>query len=292
VIKPQVRQRVYGAATAILLTAVLFVTRISSAPSASGFRHAIAPAPGGALYAVQGGHALRVDSQGRVVRLGATGGALPLTLAADGQNLVLGTDSGVAVSQDGGATWRQAHLPRGHYPAVGASGSTLLAGQWAGEIWLSQDAGDSWRSIGAPGGGEYQAFAVSIGSWYAATLTGVWVTADAGHRWSRTALPSRVTALETSGLGVIAGDWRGDVYAAEGVATSQRIASLGAGIWALNGSLIATTDGIRGGRGLLLAGKEISALVSAGDSLYAGIAGGPVLVSWDAGRSWHTVLQG
>ncbi len=277
---------------AVLLTAALFVARVYSAPSAAGYRHAIAPAPGAGIYAVQAGQTLLVDSLGHVRRLGASGSALPLALAADGQSLVLGSASGVAVSGDGGVTWHQARLPAGRYPAVWTAGSTVLAGQWSGSIWLSQDQGLSWRSIGAPGGGEYQTFAASVGAWYVATLTGVWVTADGGRLWERTALPSRVTALEKAEPGVIAGDWRGDLYSAQGVAPAQRIASLGAGVWALSGSLVATTDGIRSDRGLLLAGREVSALVSAGDGLYAGLAGGPVLASRDAGRSWRTVLQG
>ncbi len=291
-VEPQVRQRVYGVAVAVLLTAVLFAARINSAPSAAGFRHAIAPAPDGGLYAIQGGQALLVDTQGGVRRLGPTGRALPLMLAADGQNLVFGSAGGVAVSVDRGGTWRQARLPAGHYPVVWVSGSTMIAGQWAGDLWLSEDRGGSWRSLGAPGGGEYEAFAESEGAWYVATLSGVWVTADGGRRWERTTLPSRVTALQKAQPGVVAGDWRGDIYSAEGVAPALRLASFGSGVWALSGSLVATTDGIRGGPDQLLAGREVSALVSAGDGLYAGLAGGPVLVSRDAGRSWHTVLQG
>lgn len=290
-VDPHVRRRVYGAAAAVLVTAGLLLARIGAAPTAQGYRHAIAAGPGGTLYAAEQGRLLQVVPQGGVKPLGATGPASPLALAAEGGRLLLGTDSGVSVSVDGGASWRSAPVPPGRYPAVWLSGTTMVAGQWAGRIWRSGDAGASWASMGSPGGGEYQAFAESQGNLYAATLTGVLRSPD-GMTWESTGLPSRVTALSASPGGLLAGDWRGDLYSLDLPGPPRRVQSTGAGVWALSGSLMATTDGIRGGPAVGLRGKEISALVSAGPVLYAGVARGPVLDSTDGGLTWRTVLEG
>lgn len=284
------QRKVYGAALAIAVTAGLLLARLAVAPTADGYRHAIAPAPNGDLYAVEGGRALLVGREGGARLLGATGQALPLALAADGERLVLGTDAGVEVSSDGGAAWRAAALPRGHYPAVWVVGGDVLAGRWGADVWRSTDGGASWRSLGSAGGGEYTALLGSAGLLFAATLTGVWVTPD-GRGWDRAGTGTRVTALSSTSDGtVLAGDWTGGVYSVFPVAGPR--SSAGAAVWALVGRKVATTDGVRDGSTVALRGREVTALVSAGGRLYAGVARGPVLVSTDAGASWRRVLDG
>lgn len=281
--------RVYGAAIAIVVTLALLLVRFASAPTATGFRHALAPAPNGDLYAVEGGHALLVGREGGTRVLGVTGAALPLALAADGARLALGTDAGVEVSTDGGATWRAAALPRGHYPAVWIAGGDVVAGRWAGEVWRSADGGATWRSLGVVGGGEYAQLLGATGVLFAATLTGVWLTPD-GREWQQAVAVTRVTALASDAGVVTAADWRGSIYTVYPAA--GRRAGVGAAVWALAGGRAATTDGVRDGARVSLRGREVTALVSAGDRLYAGVARGPVLVSTDGGRSWRTVLGG
>ncbi len=274
-------------AVALALTAGLLGIRLAAAPAAAGYRHALAPAPGGAAYSVEGDQARLLSPAGRR-RVGDTRGGLPLALAADGAFLVLGTDHGVQVSTDGGATWRDAPVPAAGYPAVFASGSIALAGGWARRLMLSTDRGVTWSALDFPGSGEFQAIAELDGIWYVATLTGVLRSADGGRHWEDTGLPPRITALTAVGSSLLAGGWRGDVWSIEPGRPPVQVARVGGGIWALSGHLVATTDGVHGDDARpILPQREVTALVGSGDALYAGLARGPVLASTDGGRTWR-----
>src|SRR5579871_3617424 len=263
-------------------TAVLVGARLAAAPNAAGYRHAIAAAPDGALYEVDGaGRARLIGPQGGVEVRGKTGADLPLALAADGDHLLLGTDRGLESSDDGGHTWAVTG-PAGRYPAVMVEGDTALAGAWGGSLELTEDGGRTWRALPTPGAREFEAIAGAGGAWYVATLTSVLVSVDRGAAWSEVPL-SRVTALEAAAGGVLAGTWRGDVWLLSADRAAQHVAALGAGIWALAPSGAATTDGLRqgfaggpqcGGRSAPLAHAEITALVASGETVYAGVARG------------------
>src|SRR5690348_2873032 len=98
-----------GVVLALLATTVLIGLRIAAAPTAAGYRHAMAAAPNGDLYEAQPGRGLVLATAGgNSVVEGPLPGGLPLALAADGQRLLLGTDQGLYQSADGGAHWSTA----------------------------------------------------------------------------------------------------------------------------------------------------------------------------------------
>jgi hypothetical protein len=101
-----------------------------------------------------------------------------------------------------------------------------------------------------------------------------------------------VTALEPEGQQVLAATWDGRLYTIDGQGAVTRLPALPPGVWALAAGRAATTDGLAGMQGTPLDHREVTALVSAGNALYAGIARGPVYGSPDGGRSWVRVLDG
>ena len=282
--------RVYGGrlaamVAALLFTAALLGARLAAAPTAEGYRHAVAAAPLGGLFAVEATRVLRIGPEGGVATVGRTLGGLPLALSASDQDLLLGTDLGLQASEDGGRTWRWVG-PAGRYPAVLRDGGLLIGGAWGRGLEVSSDGGLNWQLQRLPGSNEVAAVTDSGGpTWYAATLTGVDVSIDRGRTWQATAAGSRVTALHTDGAGALAGTWSGRLYRLNGAAASE-VADAHAGIWSVEGTLLATTDGLRGTADPQLAHAEVTALVASGAALYAGVARGPLYRSLDGGVRW------
>ncbi len=257
--------------------------------------YAMAPAPNGDLYEAQAGRGLVLATAGGGSRVqGPLPAGLPLALAADGRRLLLGTDQGLYQSADGGAHWSAAAVIQARYPAVWAAGSLGLAGGWDGRLWSTRDAGRTWEAFTTPPGeDEFQALTVSDGVIYAATLRHVIRSVDAGRVWEVTELPARVTALEAGGQQVLAATWEGGLYSLAESGAVQRVGDLNAGVWAIGGGFAGTTDGLAGVRGTPLDRREVTALVvSAGGTVYAGVARGPVYGSADGGHSWLRVLDG
>lgn len=275
--------RRWGALVAMFaFTGAVVGARLASAPNAYGVRHAIAAAPGGGLYEVDGsGRALLIGPQGGVAVRGQASGDLPLSLAASGDRLLLGTDRGLEMSTDGGRTWARTG-PAGRYPVVLIEGDTALAGAWSGALQLTQDGGRTWTSLSTPGSREFTAVTSFDGAWYVATLTSVLISVDRGASWSE--LPvARVTALSPYPGGAVAGTWRGQVFRLGPDRPPALLADLHAGIWAVTMFRAATTDGLRddyaGGpecadRKPRLEHAEVTALVESGDATYAGVAHG------------------
>jgi hypothetical protein len=273
-----------------VFTGALLAARLGVAPTAEGFRHAIAPAAGGALYVVDGsGRTSLVGPEGGVFARGVARGGLPLALASSGDHLLLGTDRGLQWSADGGRTWRVTG-PAGRFPAVLVEGDTALAGGWAGSLELTEDGGRSWRAVPTPASHEFEAIVDSGGEWYVATLTGVIVSVDRGASWLVASRPaSRATALRAALQGVVVGTWRGELDQLQ-TTSAQPLTDVHAGIWALTETLVATTDGLRGAHpGTPLDHAEVTALVSSGSAVYAGVARGPLYRSTDGGASWSRV---
>jgi photosystem II stability/assembly factor-like uncharacterized protein len=286
--------RAAGLVLALVATTALIGLRLAAAPTSSGYRHAMAAAPGGDLYEADAARGLVLATvAGRSLVRGGLPSGQPLALAADGRRLVLGTDRGLYQSGDGGAHWSAAAVAQGRYPAVWASGSLGLAGGWDGRLWSTRDAGATWEAFPTPPGDvEFQAVTVGDGVIYAATLQHVIRSFDAGRVWEVTALPARVTALEPEGQQLLAATWDGRFYRIDGQGAVTRLPDLSPGVWALAGGTAATTDGLVGMQGTPLDHREVTALISAGNALYAGIARGPVYGSPDGGRSWVRVLDG
>lgn len=283
-----------GLALALIATIALLGLRLAVAPTAAGYRHAMAAAPNGDLYEADPARGLVLATvSGHSQVRGPLPAGLPLALAADGERLLLGTEVGLYQSSDGGAHWTAASVVQGHYPAVWAAGSLGLAGGWGGHLWSTRDCGQTWQGFTTPPGeDEFQALTVSDGVIYAATLRHVIRSFNAGRTWEVTGLPARVTALQPGGPDVLAATWDGRLYSIDAGGAVQRAGDLGAGVWALGGGFAATTDGLAELHGTPLDHREVTGLVvSAGGALYAGVARGPVYGSSDGGRSWVRVLD-
>ncbi|HEX6350683.1 MAG TPA: hypothetical protein VF160_15000 [Candidatus Dormibacteraeota bacterium] len=288
------RVQAAGVAVALLATTVLLGLRIAAAPSAAGYRHAMAAAPNGDLYEAEPGRGLVLaTAEGGSVVQGRLPAGLPLALAADGRRLLLGTDRGLYQSDDAGAHWSAAAVIQARYPAVWAGGSLGLAGGWGGRLWSTLDAGRTWEAFSTPPGeDEFQAVTVNEGVIYAATLRHVIRSFDAGRAWEVAALPARVTALEAAGRQVLAATWGGGIYSVDESGSVRRVADLKAGLWALDAGFAGTTDGLAGVHGSPLDHREVTAVVASGSgAVYAGLARGPVYGSADGGHSWIKVLE-
>src|SRR5438067_1975420 len=286
--------RASGLALALVATTALIGLRLAAAPTSAGYRHAMDAGSAGDLYEAEPGRGLVLTTiAGHAEVRGGLPDGQPLALAAAGTRLLLGTDLGLFQSSDGGARWSAAAVPQGRYPAVWAAGSLGLAGGWGGHLWSTEDAGTTWTAFPTPpGADEFQALTVSEGVIFAATLQNVICSVDAGRAWQATGPPARFTALQPQPGGVLAAAWDGRLYALDCGGAARALPGLPPGVWALGNGVAATTDGLAGVRGTPLDHREVTALVSAGSSLYAGIARRPVYGSADDGHSWVQVLDG
>lgn len=288
---------------AVLLASLLLAlgvteVRLAASPQGAGFRHPMAPAPGGAVYAAdpRTGYLVLVDASGGRTALAGLPAGLPVTMASDPGDpaglIVLGTDRGLAYSNDGGRSLRPAPVPRARYTATWSSGQTALAGAWAGPLYRTDDGGATWQAL--PISAEWQVIAPVQGELWAATLTGVLRSPDGGQTWTATGLPSRVTSLTAVESRVLAVRWDGTSVltgVAGDLAPGPRFP---AGVWALTDGLAGTVSGLADSRGPRpgLGRREVTALVASGAVLYAGLANGPVLASVDGGAGWRAVLEG
>ena len=252
--------------------------RLLAAPSGDSIRAAVAPAPRGSAYQASGSELLLLDASGARHRVGPLPTSSPLALAA-GSKLVLGAADGVFTS-DNGAVWSRASVPGRHFLSVAASGDRLAAASWAGGLWLSDDAGTSWRRSPLPAG-DLEVSSISLGQPdLLATLLGLLESSDRGRTWTRVpGLPGRMTAVDRNGPDLVAGAWRGQTYRSQG-AGWEPLDSRRAGIWAVSASAgaEATTDGLYQHGVRILAGREVTALIVSGTTLFAFEAGGKVSI--------------
>jgi hypothetical protein len=290
-----------GRAIAVALVVVVSFTAVllreATSPSGAGFWTAMAPAPNGGLYVADEARqqVLRVDVAGaRVVGMAPAG--IYRALAADGTDLLLGTESGLFVSTDGGRGWRFA-IPNRRFTAVAINpGGEWLAGAWDDALYVSRDRGASWaRATLPPGDTQF----IQIVPGFAATLLGMLHSEDGGLSWSR--LPGsgdRMTAVSLTGSvqdPIRAGDWYGRIWLYD--APDHRFfgagANCGGGVWSVAKSVTATTAGLcpkpRSGP-TLLADHEVTRLVLSGLTYYAAVARGAIYVS-DNGTDWRFAYQ-
>jgi hypothetical protein len=123
------------------------------------------------------------------------------------------TDSTLAVSDDGGETWRK--ITFGEYRALGLAveGKTLAVALKGGGIALSKDGGTAWSFLRAAQGlvdNTVNAIAFSKGVLFAATPKGLSISYDFGRSWHTSTVSNglgsnNVTSLAIVGNSVFAG---------------------------------------------------------------------------------------
>lgn len=243
-------------------------------------------------------------------------GGLPLravtTLAQTGSVLLAGGDGGVALSADGGQSWRSGTTPTGTatvaaiaVSAVHGEGGTILAGTIGSGILRSTDNGQSWESANfGLGSHEVPALTWTTGeAFLAATAAGLFRSPNGGRAWR--AIPATAgrvfVALTLTPEGtIIAVPEIGPPWVSAGELTDwEPLGDIGDDTQA--SAVIALADGAlllgTANRGLLRSVDEGSTWAEAVPSsvlcfavdephLYAGSETG-VLTSEDSGQRWN-----
>ena len=256
---------------------------------------------------------------------GGAGGGAPrlfqdVACSADcGRLAAVAYGGGVWLSEDFGASWREAPLPapgrRQYFRAVASSadGAVLLAVAELGDVWVSRDFGASWRAgAGAPQLDWTAAAASADGARLAAAASRgrVWTSADAGASWREDGEEGEAEPAEAASPPPAAGGgeasaapaprapvpyaqfWRGLAASADGA----RLLAASAGDLDLgtNGGGLLWASGDAGGSWAALeplgprraAHWRGVASSASGDRLLAAAAGGELWASRDAGRTW------
>ncbi len=203
-------------------------------------------------------------------------------LAVIGTNLFAGTNGGVYLSTDNGASWTLDTMGMGlqYVWSLAVIGSNLFAGTDGSGVFRSTDTGKSWRAArtGLTGGnGLYvPALAVNGTNLFAMTIGDVYLSTDNGTSWrvADTGLPAsdHVYAFAVIGTNLFAGTTGtpgNGVYRSTDNGTSWR----------------ADTNGMG-------ANAYVTALAAIGTNLFAAAHYDGVYRSTDNGTSWRSVGTG
>ncbi len=146
--------------------------------------------------------------------------------AAGGLLAALSGDGRLAVSEDGGTSWRVVAPPPGDEGPRAAAAvalhparpATLVVIDSQGVAWATHDAGRAWRPWGAPLPAPLRALAPegAAGGWLAATGTGrLFRTRDAGDAWEPVepaAGSGEPVAVSAGAAGTLVADLRGRLW--------------------------------------------------------------------------------
>jgi len=234
-----------------------------------------------------------VDDAGAAARAPVS---LALSIAVDGTRVVVGTENGVLLSEDGGRTLMPV-LRDIHIWAVALSGADAAAVSWGRSLYVSHDGGRGWRPASAPRADlQINALLITSSVWLAAAQIGVLVSHDQGESWVLAAgSPERATSLLEDGGGLLLGTWNGDLYrSSERAASWQLVRAYPSGIWSLAaGGLVGTANG------LFQAGRRVAGPLGQTETVSVAVSGGTRFAAtpgsrvWaDAGDGWHQVLAG
>lgn len=213
------------------------------------------------------------------IQVGVLGGGGPQikALAAGGRNVFVGTDSGIFVSSNNGASWTEANsgLTSTNVPSLAANGSVIFAGTHDG-VFSSSNDGTSWNPVNSgPIQNTDAASLVFKGSdLFAGTFgNGVFLSTDSGATWRQ--LNSGLTDIYVFCLAVSGGNV---------------LAGTEAGVFL-------STDNGASWNGLLQGpwGYNVRAFAVLGSNVYAGVdandGSNSIYRSTDNGASW-TILGG
>jgi photosystem II stability/assembly factor-like uncharacterized protein len=195
-----------------------------------------------------------------------------------------GFHEGVAVSYDGGETWRKIRVSEEKLEdfmalALNPADGIIYAGGHGHGVWRSDDSGETWRlyNQGLPAEPDVHALTVFPGNpdVVYATLSGdeMYISEDGGRSWVR-----METGLDTYAITTLAVDPRdpGVIYAG-GTGLGVLVSSDGGRTWR------AAVEG-------LTSPDVTSVVIDSQGRLYAGTKAG-IFVSRDGGKTWHMIKE-
>ena len=198
-------------------------------------------------------------------------------LAINGSDIFAGTDIGVFLSTDTGATWTPVNygLPdKSTVWSLAVYGEYIFAGINGGGVYLSTNNGGTWNkdTIGLPGNTTVNSFAINGSDIYAATAGGaVFIATANGGKWFPldTGLINNVSSLVINSGGIVfAGTEGGGVF----------LSFYNGGSW------YAENTG--------LSNISVSSLAINGSNVFAGTNGGGMFLSSDTLLSWSAANTG
>lgn len=183
-----------------------------------------------------------------------------------------GTDKGVYLSYTLGQAWNFSGLFNRNIISMAASGNLLIAGlNSAPGVYVSSDTGASWQiaNNGLPASRPVNSLTALNGKLYAGTSMGVYISSDDGNNWNslNNGLPPIVRSLTPCANKIYAGTDEGIFFLQDGDSVWSEVS-----LWMSN--------------------KDIQALYSFENYIFAGTINGGVYISEDNGNTWNIINQG
>ncbi len=240
-------------------------------------------------------------------------------ILVSGSDIFCGTDDGVYLSTDIGATWTSANngLPQSRYvDGFNLVGGKLFAGLDGGYgFYYSSDNGKNWNAINTNPALIVNCLVSGGSDIFAGTESGVYLSTDSGTSWSavNNGLPNfpRVTSMASSGSNIFAEVTYNGVYISSDKGSSWTSANNGLPInieclLAKGGNIFAgtengiylTTDNGKSWKEMNNGFSDIPvvySLLSVGNNIFAGgtaFSGKGAFLSTDNGANWTAVNNG
>jgi hypothetical protein len=105
------------------------------------------------------------------------------SLAAIGNKILTGSDSGVRVSSDNGNTWYQSDLKYYKVLSFTSAGNRIFAGTLSGGTFVSTNTGNNWTQTNMNSNGGIYSLTTSTNRIFAGTGAGLYSTTNYGSNW-------------------------------------------------------------------------------------------------------------
>ncbi len=231
------------------------------------------------------------------------------------KKIFIGTDYGIYVSTDNGATWTLPGSPTTTvYVNYGGNGSPLVA---SGtnlfalanlDIYQSTDDGASWKQVSSPDSTRFYCLATNKTALLVGTDKGVYQSTDNGASWNQLLPGFAIYSLTTKGNSIFAGSFLNGVFIStdNGITWSAPTYFKTADSWAIASVMALTTNGNTLIAGTFSAGLFISidtgkvwtrnlnnnnvgAIAASETRIFAGTDSNGLFVSTDNSTTWATV---
>ena len=226
---------------------------------------------GGAFRSTDGGKSWKAINKGLPSYNGASSPTVT-ALAVGVSGIYAGTNSGVYLTKDSGATWDTAgsSLNDLYIMSLAAGGNVVAAGTFDG-LFLSTNNGSTWATTGKSiQDSVVLSLAIYGTSIFAGANNGLYVSPDGGTNWSREFLGAfnpEILAIQASANGILAGTGGGGVFKSTDDGSD----------WLAVSYNLSTSD--------------VQSFLLNGSSLYAGGTNG-MFVSQDFGSTWKPISTG